>query len=95
MKLKIEKGFFYGAGSPKVYNWVKDGFHIYGVGVNLDLLKISRLKHEPVEIEIDGEHYELDSQTALEFINNYNSIEKRKGTSIGVVSKSLCVPVEN
>ena len=83
--LKINKGFYYGAGSPKKYNWVKDGFHIYGVGIDIDLLK----QYQILQIEVNNQVYGLDTTKAINFIKKYRSLLHIKGTILGVVSKSL------
>jgi len=88
-KLKIKKGFFYGAGSPKIYNWSKDNFHIYGVGIKKDLLS----QFDILEIEINNQFYQLDTHAALLFAEKYNSYKVARGTTLAVVSKSLLCPV--
>lgn len=88
--LTIKNGFFFGAGSPKMYNWVKDGYHTYGVGISLDFLKGT----EQIEINIAGEKYILVTKDAIDFARKYNTVENRKGTNIIVVSKSILVPAD-
>lgn len=87
--LKIENGFWWGAGSEKVYNWEKDGYHIYGVGVAKDILQ----RNNTIKLEIENKSYLLDCKVAREFINKYGSKKKIKGTWIGAVSKSLLTPI--
>jgi len=36
-RLRIKEPYW-GAGSPKKYDWVKDGYDMKGVGINVDLL---------------------------------------------------------
>lgn len=89
--LKIKNGFWWGAGSPKLYDWSKDGFHTYGVGVARDILR----RNDVIIIIVENIKYELNCQEAREFINKYKSAKKIKGTWIGVVSKSLLKPYGN
>ena len=88
--LKIEKGWFYGAGSPKMFNWAKDGYHIWGVGIALDFI----YKTTETQIEIAGATYLLQTQDAVDFARKYNSQETRGGRHLIVVSKSILVPLE-
>ncbi len=85
--LKINKGWYYGAGSPRIYNWTKDGFDQAGVGIKTSLL------NEDLHVTVDGVTYLLNGKMAREFVNKYGSVENRKGTSLGVISKSLFVEI--
>ena len=51
-KIKIRKPY-YGAGSSKQYNWVKDGFHIFGIGVKVDYLD----DYDILEITVDKKNH--------------------------------------
>lgn len=88
--LKIEKGWFFGAGSPKIYNWKKDGYETFGIGISLEFL----YKTEEVEITVDNLPYHLKTQDAIDFAWKYNSVENRNGTNIIIISKSLLTPIE-
>lgn len=83
--LKIHSGWFYGAGSPKIYGWVKDGYDQAGVGINIGLF----LAHERLELEIENRVYLLDCGLAKEFIKRYGSYRPARGVMLGVVSKTI------
>jgi hypothetical protein len=89
-KLEIEKGWFFGAGTPKMYNWKKDGYDSFGVGISLDFL----WKTQEVEIVVAGKHYLLRTQDAIDFARKYNATEKRGNTNLIVVSKSIMQEIE-
>lgn len=86
--LKIEKGWFYGAGS--MFHWTKDGYDIYGVGVSLDFL----WKTTEIQVDIAGKSYVLNTKEAVDFAKKYRTEEVRKGKHLIVVSKSILSPVE-
>lgn len=88
--LKIEKGWFFGAGSPKMYNWKKDGYDPFGVGISLDFL----WKTDEIEVVVSGKHYHLKTQDAIDFARKYNSVEKRGNTNLIVISKSILTEIE-
>jgi len=88
-ELNIEKGFWYGAGSPKLFNWSKDGYHQYGVGIDTSLLVI----HDQLKIKVENQNYLLDTKTARDFISRYDSIKMRKGVRLGIVSKTLLTKI--
>lgn len=88
--LRIEKGWFFGAGSPKMYNWKHDGFDIYGVGIALDFLKDTT----EVEVVVNNIPYILNTHQAVDFAKRYNSVEVRNGTRLIVVSRTLFSPVQ-
>lgn len=91
-KFTIHSGFFFGAGS--MYKWQDDGFHIYGIGLNLSLL----LNNDYLEITVRSKDknnwinvgpYILDCAEALKFISRYDSVKKIKGNQVGIISKTL------
>jgi len=82
-KVKINNKWFLAAGN--VYGWVKDGYHVFGVGISNDYF----CQFDELQVEIDGGLYTLDVNEAVLFIQKYDSIKKIKGRTIGVVSKSL------
>ena len=84
-KLIIKSGFFYGAGSSKVYNWEKDGYHIFGVGINEKLVN----SYDIIRITVEGEQYFVKTDEVKEFAKKYRSYKVRKRTRLLVVSKSL------
>lgn len=88
--LTIEKGWFFGAGSAKMYNWKKDGYDTFGVGISLDFLKGT----DETEIVVAGERYYLLTKDAIDFARTYNTQENRRGTNIIVISKSILIPIE-
>lgn len=86
MKTIKIKAPFYGAGSPKQYNWVKDGHHIYGIGVKADDLN----KETALRIEVDGNVYVILTKTARDFVRKYNSIYQASPlVRLGVFSISV------
>jgi len=85
-KLKIRSGWFWGAGSK--YDWTKDGYHINGIGV------ARKYFDEPVmEITVDGMAYTCDMKEALIFVRKYKSVMQMKSIKLGVISRSLLIPV--
>lgn len=87
--LTIKNGWYYGAGSPTKYDWVKDGYHIYGVGISLDFL----WKTDEIEIVVAGERYRVKTQDCVDFARQYNTQEKRGTKNIIIVSKSILHPL--
>lgn len=87
MKRVTIKAPFYGAGSPKQFNWVKDGYDIFGVGINIKHLK----EYKELEIVVEGKPYQVKTQVIRDFVNKYNSLHKVKDsmTTVGVFSISL------
>lgn len=83
--LKINKGYFYGAGSSKVFNWERNGYNVYGVGIDTNLLNA----YDALLITIEGKRYCLDSKEAIAFASKYDSHKITKGTRLAVISKSL------
>lgn len=82
-KIKIEKGWYYSAGTK--FGWVKDGVTRQGVGVSKYLLQ----NFKELILEIEGKEYILDCERARAFINKYRSSEDHRGNSIGIVSKDV------
>lgn len=78
---------FYGAGSPKQYNWVKDGFHIWGIGINM----IDLQSHEDLTIIMENTAYQVKTAPILDFVKRYNSVYKIRNSDVvvGVFSRSL------
>lgn len=87
MKLIKIKAPFYGAGSPKQFNWVKDGYDIVGVGINANDVN----KEVDLEVEVDGTSYTIDTKTIRDFVRKYKSIYyvKNSPVRLGVFSISL------
>jgi hypothetical protein len=85
-KVKI-KAPFYGAGSPKQFNWVKDGFDIFGVGINIKHLQ----EQAELEIIVEGQSYQVKTQAIKDFVVKYNSYHQVKNSlvKVGVFSVSL------
>lgn len=80
---------FYGAGSPKQYNWIKDSFDIKGIGIRRDYLDLDYLI-----INLHNNKYVLDCAVASEFAERYNSYFKAKGdTQLVIISVSLLISV--
>lgn len=84
-KVTIRKGFFYGAGS--VYGWrrLDPNLHIYGVGIDMDILKTN----EVIKVRVAKQDYTLNCGEALDFIRRFQSYKWIKQKCIGVVSKSI------
>ena len=80
---------FYGAGSPKIYNWVKDGFDMKGIGLKTSLLN----ENETLTVHFEGKDHILKCEDAKKFIENYGSLKTARGTTLGVVSTSLFTEV--
>lgn len=80
---------FYGAGSPKQFGWVKDGYDIFGIGLKLEDL----LTNQWLIIKIKNDSFLLDVKEAKAFVKRYKSFYKAKNdTMLGVFSKSLLMP---
>lgn len=79
--------YFFGAGSPKQFNWIRDNFHIWGIGVKLNYV----INYDSLDIILDGNTYRVSTDQIKKFIKKYNSyykIEKYK-VVLAVFSKSL------
>lgn len=76
---------FYGAGSPKIFNWVKDGYKQAGIGIAIEKL----WKNDRLIVTFDGITHELNCQEALAFAKKYSSQQTRKGQTLLVISTSL------
>jgi hypothetical protein len=78
---------FYGAGSPKQFNWVKDNFAIEGIGVDVNILN----SYDSIDIILDKETYRISTEKAREFVKKYNSLYAVRNYKIilGVISKSI------
>ncbi len=90
VKLIINKGFFYGAGS--LFKWTPE-HHIHGVGIAERYFRENR--NGTIGLVISGKEYTLDIETGLAFVKKYKSIEKRGGIEIGVVSRDILVHVSS
>ncbi len=88
-EIHIKKGFWWGAGSPKIYNWSKDGYHQFGVGIDKRML----FGFNQLRIQIEGKEYLLNTDEAMKFISEYNSTKKIRGIELGVISKTLLMPI--
>lgn len=82
-KLKINKGWFFGAGA--MYNWTRDGHHPHGVGISRNVLK----NNDQIEVTINDFKYLLDTKEAIMFVRHYGSIKQAGKTTLGVISRSL------
>lgn len=81
---------YYGAGSPKQYGWIKDNFHIYGVGVNINYLN----DYDTLEVVLDGKSTLVKTQDIKNFANKYHSYRSIKNSivKVAVFSISLLDP---
>jgi len=81
------KAPFYGAGSPKQFGWVKDGFNIYGIGLKVDDVN----GHRDLIVGYDGNSYIIRTQDIKDFTYKYNSYYQVKNSSVrlAVFSVSL------
>jgi len=84
--IEIRK-YFWGAGSDKQYNWVKDGFDIWGIGVNTFYLNT----YDSLDIKVDGNTYRVSTAKIKEFVDRYNSFYNidKYGVELAVFSKSI------
>lgn len=83
MRVNIANSWYHSAGTQ--YGWLKDGYDRRGVGIEAGLFK----GRDEIEVVVDKVEYLLKTIPAVEFIKKYKSYHNAKGTSIGVVSKSL------
>lgn len=85
-KIEIRKPF-YSAGSPKMYNWGKDGFGDWGIGIDINLIN----NYDSLDIILNKEHYRVSTKTILDFIKKYNSLYKVRNYNkvLGVFSISI------
>jgi len=81
------KSFFYGAGSLKQYKWQKDGYHIWGVGIDVDILN----NFDSLDIIVDKNKYRVSTERAREFVKKYNSFYQVRNYNkiLGVISLSI------
>lgn len=87
-RLKIKNGWWKAAGN--VFGWVKDGYHVFGVGINKRML----LNYEHIKLEIKGRLWQVSTEDAINFIQEYKSVKKvGEDTELGVVSKSILTPL--
>jgi len=88
-KIKIRKPY-YGAGSSKQYGWVKDGFHIHGVGVNVNHLD----EYDYLEITLEKKTTIIRTEDIRNFADRYNSYYDIKNSivQVAVFSVSLLDP---
>lgn len=87
MKTIKIKAPFYGAGSPSQYNWVKDGYDIFGIGVKLDDIN----KEDLLKIEVSGQTFVVKTSDIKDFVRKYNSIYNVRNSLVrlGVFSISI------
>lgn len=87
MKTIKIKAPFYGAGSASQYNWVKDGYDIFGIGVKADDINTE----DVLKIEVSGQTYVIQTKVIREFVKKYNSIfnVRKSLVRLGVFSISL------
>ena len=83
-KIRIRSPY-YGAGSPKSYNWIKDDFHIYGIGVNIKYLN----DYDTLEITLEGKTALVKTQDIKNFANKYNSYKHIKNSIVKVAIFSI------
>jgi len=84
MKIRIEKSWYYTAGTK--YGWERDGLDVNGVGVSIEALH----NNDELTLEINKKDYLLRSIEAIRFIKRYRSSYRMPGgTVIGIVSKSI------
>ena len=84
------KGWMWSAGYRY---WRGESYDENGIGFRADTLK----KHgTEIIVVVDDQKYKLNCKEALEFIRQHDSIfeaGKRKKIKLGIVSKSLMIPV--
>lgn len=83
-KIKIRSPY-YGAGSSKSFGWIKDNFHIYGVGVNMRYLN----DYDSLEIVLDGKSTLVKTQDIRTFANKYHSYKNIKNSMVKVAIFSI------
>jgi hypothetical protein len=88
-KIKIRSPYF-GAGSPKQFGWIKDDYHIWGVGVNINYLD----NYDNLEIVLDGKSALAKTQDIKNFANKYHSYKPIKNSmvKVAIFSVSLLDP---
>lgn len=83
-KIRIRSPY-YGAGSPKSYGWIKDDFHIWGVGVNINYLD----NYDNLEIVLNGKSALVKTQDIKNFANKYHSFKDIKNSIVKVAIFSI------
>lgn len=83
-KIKI-KAPFYGAGSPSQYNWVKDGYEIFGVGINTKHVN----SETTLEVIVDTHSYVVKTEDIKAFVRKYNSVRSVKNSLVRVAVFSI------
>ena len=86
-EIKITKGWFNSAGHK--YKWIKDYYHIFGVGIDQRMISGNGV----ILITIENKQYSLDKSEARQFSLKYNSRYKAGKTMLCVVSKSILRPL--
>ena len=89
MQKIIIRECFWGAGSPKLFNWTKDGLDIKGIGIDFKKLQTN----EKLHIEFEGKKHLLDCSQAIETANKYGSFQTRRGVKLAVIPAELCVEI--
>lgn len=84
-KVEIKQGYFKGAGS--VYKWIDDGYHTFGIGININTYRKAK---KYVRVHIEGNKYRIYKDEAREFYNKYKSKKQlNENILLVVVSKDL------
>jgi hypothetical protein len=88
-RIKIRQPYF-GAGSPKQFNWIKDDYHIFGVGVNVRYLN----NYDVLEIVVNNKAALVKTQDIKNFANKYNSYKNIRNSvvKVAIFSMSLIDP---
>ena len=86
-KIRIRSPFW-GAGS--VYNWVRDGFHTHGDGINTRYLN----NYTTLEIELNNKTTLINTEDIKRFAKKYNSFKDINNSiiQVAVISISLLDP---
>lgn len=83
-KVKIREPF-HGAGSPKIYNWTKDGFAQAGIGLRVYDLKMNK----ELAVYFGGVWHTIDCDQAMGFAAEYGSFETRRGVELAIISTTI------
>lgn len=85
MKTIKIKAPFYGAGSPSQYNWVKDGYEIFGVGINARNINAEKF----LTVIVDGNSYVVKTEDVKAFVRKYNSVRPVKNSTVRLAVFSI------
>jgi hypothetical protein len=88
-KIRI-RSCYYSAGLDNQFNWVKDGYHAHGVGVNIEHLK----NYDFLEITVEKKTFRVSCANVIIFANKYKSYKKIDNSlvRVAVFSKTLLDP---